>query len=145
MSQPPVAPQHPIVHREHGLERDDDYHWLLDKSSEESLAYLRAERAYYDDQMQPLAPLVQTLTGEMVQRVPQTEESARWREGAYEYFTRVPAGREFPQLLRVGRDGRENLVLDQNELLKDSSYVEVGVRLVSPSRRSARLLGRCRG
>ncbi|MFL6287455.1 MAG: S9 family peptidase [Actinomycetes bacterium] len=133
MSQPPVAPKHPTVHREHGVERVDDYHWLLDKSSEESLSYLRAERAYYDAEMKPLASLIETLTEEMVRRVPQTEESARWREGSYEYFTRVPEGREFAQLFRVGADGVESLVLDQNELLEDSSYVEVGVRLVSPN------------
>jgi oligopeptidase B len=132
MSQPPVAPRHPTVHREHGVERPDDYHWLKDKTGEASLAYLRAERAYYDEEMKPLAHLVQTLTDEMIQRVPATEESARWREGSFEYFTRVPEGREFAQLLRIGPDGRESIVLDQNALLDNSTYVDVGVQLVSP-------------
>jgi oligopeptidase B len=131
MSQPPVAPQHRTIHREHGVERPDDYHWLRDKSSEESLSYLRAERAYYDDQMKPLTELVEELTQEMINRVPSTEDSARWREGSYEYFTRVQKGREFSQLLRVDTDGNESVVLDQNELLGDSTYVEVGVQLVS--------------
>jgi oligopeptidase B len=132
MHQPPIAPKHPIVHREHGVERPDDYHWLLDKSGEESLAYLRAERSYYDEQMKPLGDLVERLTDEMIQRVPATEESARWREGSYEYLTRVPQGREFSQLVRIEPDGGESILLDQNELAQDSSYIEVGVRLVSP-------------
>ena len=132
MSQPPVAPQHPIVHHEHGIERSDNYHWLKDKTSSESLGYLRAERAYYDEQMKPLAGLVQELTDEMVGRVPASEVSARWREGSYEYFTRVKEEREFSELVRVDATGNETVVLDQNELLGDSSYVEVGVQLVSP-------------
>ena len=68
MSQPPVAPQHHTIHRQHGVERPDDYHWLRDKTSEESLSYLRAERAYYDEQMKPLTELVDELTQEMIGR-----------------------------------------------------------------------------
>ena len=128
----PVAPRHPIVHREHGVERPDDYHWLREKTSEESLAYLREERSFYDSQMQPLQSLVAELTAEMSSRVPAVEESARWRQGGREYLTRLPEGREFAQLLRVREDGSEQVLLDQNELLTDSSYVEVGVQLVSP-------------
>lgn len=132
MTQPPVAPQHPHVHREHGVERPDPYSWLKDKTSPESLSYLRAERAYYDEQMQPLTEHVVALTEEMTSRVPETEESARWREGVFEYFTRTPAGLEYPQLWRVDAEGNESLVLDNNALVAPGSYVEVGVRSVSP-------------
>ena len=55
MTQPPVAPVHPAEHNEHGVRRPDPYAWLTDKQSAETLAYLRAERAYYDEQMTPLA------------------------------------------------------------------------------------------
>jgi oligopeptidase B len=132
MSQPPVAPRHPTVTRDHGVERSDDYHWLKDSTSDESLGYLRAERAYYDDQVKPLSSLIDELTHEMASRVLATDESARWREGEYEYFTRLPSGREYRQLVRVDAQGNESVVLDHNELLGDSSYVEVGLELVSP-------------
>ena len=73
----------------------------------------------------------------MTSRVPESEESARWREGGWEYFTRVRAGQEHPQLCRTRGDrqeGEEEIVLlDQNLLRGDSTYVEVGVALVSPS------------
>jgi oligopeptidase B len=82
--------------------------------------------------MVPLADAVQALHKEMSARVPDAEESARWREGGYEYFTRTPQGSEHPQLLRVGADGLPVILLDQNELRGDSAYVEVGVQLVSP-------------
>ena len=124
-----------MVHDDHGVQRPDNYQWLRDKTSDESLAYLREERRYYDEQMQPLHELVAELTAEMSSRVPAVEESARWREGGWEYFTRLPEGREFGQLVRVGADGSEQVLLDQNQLLTDSSYVEVGVQLVSPDGR----------
>ena len=133
MSQPPVAPQHPYTHIEHGVERPDPYSWLKDKTSEQSLAYLRAERAYYDEQMAPLRSLVEELTQEMSSRVPSTETSARWRENGYEYFTREPEGQEHPQLCRVDSSGNESIVLDHNALVEPGHYVEVGVRSVSPN------------
>jgi oligopeptidase B len=132
MSQPPVAPQHPHVHREHGVERPDPYAWLKDKTSDESMAYLRAERAFYDEQLAPLRPMVDELTSEMVARVPEAEDSARWREGDFDYFTREPAGQEYQQLWRVDSAGTESLVLDQNTLVAPGEYVEVGLTLVSP-------------
>ncbi|MEO8107633.1 MAG: hypothetical protein ABI720_09955, partial [Actinomycetes bacterium] len=125
MSQPPLAPQRPYTHTEHDVERPDPYSWLKDKTSEESMAYLRAERAFYDEQMSPFRPLIDELTSEMIARVPKSEDSARWREGEYEYFTREPAGQEYPQLLRADATGLESIVLDQNSLVDPGEYVEV--------------------
>ncbi len=133
MSQPPVAPQHPHTHREHGVERPDPYAWLKVKTSDESLAYLRAERAYYDEQMAPLRPLTDELRREMSERVPTTEESARWREHGCEYFTRELEGQEHPQLCRSDSAGNESVVLDHNKLVEPGHYVEVGVRSISPN------------
>ncbi|MCZ3386427.1 MAG: prolyl oligopeptidase family serine peptidase, partial [Actinomycetia bacterium] len=135
MSQPPVAPQHPHVHREHGVERPDPYAWLKDKHGEESLAYLRAERAHFDSEMEPLRPFVEQLRAEMFDRIPPQEESARWREGKYEYFTRDPEGGEYSQLWRVDDAGDEHLLLDQNQLVSAGEFLELGIMLVSPDAR----------
>lgn len=132
---PPVAPVHKHVHEQHGVLRHDPYFWLSDKTSEESLAYLRAERAYYDQQVESLAALTEELQAEMVARVAPSTESARWREGAYEYFTRTQPGLEYDQFLRIDESGAETLLLDENALLGDSTYVAVGLRLVSPDSR----------
>ncbi|HVQ88153.1 MAG TPA: prolyl oligopeptidase family serine peptidase [Actinomycetes bacterium] len=129
---PPVAPVEPHVHDQHGVPRPDPYFWLKDKLSQRSLDYLRAERSYYDAVMAPLSDLTTELTAEMTSRVTQGEDSARWREGDYEYFTRTCPGLEYEQLWRVGADGVEKLVLDENLLTGQSSYVGLGVRLVSP-------------
>ncbi|MCZ3389156.1 MAG: prolyl oligopeptidase family serine peptidase [Actinomycetia bacterium] len=132
MSQPPVAPQHPHTHNQHGVDRPDPYAWLQDKTSEETLTYLRAERAFHDEEMAPLQPLVQQLQQEMSSRVPVTEQSPRWREHGFDYFTREPQGQEHPQLCRVDSDGNESIVLDHNTLVEPGHYIEVGVRSVSP-------------
>lgn len=132
MSQPPVAPQHAHTHSEHNVQRSDPYGWLKDKTSEESLDYLRAERAYYDAEMGRLGPVVAELSEEMRGRVPATEDSARWHEHGFAYFIRAPQGQEYPQLWRVDGAGTESIVLDQNALVDPGEYVEVGVELVSP-------------
>ena len=72
----------------------------------------------------------------MSSRVPPTEESARWREGGFEYFTREPEGQEHPLLCRRGwRRERVVIVLDHNALVDPGQYVEVGVRSISPDGR----------
>ena len=96
--------------------------------------YLVAERRFYDHQVGPLGPLMDELRAEMVGRVPTGEQSARWSEGGAEYFTRTVPGAEFEQFCRVA-EGSELVLLDENTLLGDSTYVSVGVRLVSPGGR----------
>lgn len=130
---PPVAPRREHVHQQHGEARPDPYFWLKDKTSEESLANLRAEREYYDAQVTPLADLTAELAAEMKSRVAPATESARWREGAYEYFTRTAEGREYDQFFRANASGADQLLLDENELLGESTYVALGLRLVSPN------------
>lgn len=132
---PPKAPVHPHVHREHGVSRPDPYAWLEDKTSEESLTYLRAERAHYEESVAHLSGLRERLYDEMAARVQPAEESVRWRRGGFWYFTRTLPGQDHPQHWRADDGGREEVLLDVNELAAGSSYVEVGVREVSPSTR----------
>ena len=135
---PPEAIRREHVHREHGVDRLDPYYWMRDKDNPEVFAHLQREREFYDQETAPLRGLVDRLTAEIVARVPTTDESARWREGKHEYFTRVVEGQEFEQFCRVETDGTVTVLLDDNELLGDSSYVELGVRSVSPDGRVRR-------
>jgi oligopeptidase B len=130
----PVAPRHSFAHTEHDVSRVDDYAWLRDKHGDESVAYLRAERAYYDAAVAPLADLTAELRAEMVARIPQSSESVHWRAGGREYFTRDVPGQEYEQFCRVGLDGSGTVevLLDANELLGDGDFIELGVREVSP-------------
>lgn len=131
----PRAPEQEHTHREHEVERADPFYWLKDKHSKQSVSYLQAERDFYDVSMSPLNPLIEQLRAEMLSRVAPREESARWREGAFEYFTRSPEGSEYEQLWRIDPKGVEQLLLDENELLGGSTFVAVGLRQVSPDGR----------
>lgn len=108
---------------------------MRDKADPEVFAHLRREREFYDTETAGLRGLVGQLTDEILTRVATADQSARWREGDHEYFTRVIEGKEFTQFCRVEADGTVTVLLDENELLQDSAYIELGVRSVSPDGR----------
>src|SRR5262245_8069544 len=89
--------------------------------------YLGQERRYYNQSVAPLADLTERLAEEMKARVAPADQSAMWREGAFQYFTRTVDGAEYDQLCRVPvtADSAEqcDVVLDENALLGDSSYI----------------------
>jgi oligopeptidase B len=110
---------------------------MRDTSDPGMLAYLAAERAYYDQQTARTAALREALLAEMTARVPPAEDSVWWRRGEYRYFTRWLPGRDYPQFCRTPLAGGDTQVLlDENLLLDDPAcdggYVALGVREVSP-------------
>ena len=98
-SGPPVAPQEPFEHTEHGVVRPDPYAGCA-RLDEPVLAHFAAEREWYDVATGHLGPLVQELRAEMADRVPATDSSVSWPQHGYSYYTVLPAGREYVQLLR---------------------------------------------
>ena len=91
-SGPPVARRGPGA---------DPYAWMRDRDQPEMRAYLAAERAYYDQQTAPLQGLREELFAELAARLPPAEESVRWRQGAFWYFTRTVAGQQLKQFCRA--------------------------------------------
>jgi len=132
---PPSAAREPYEHVAHGVRRSDPYHWMrrLDAGV---LAHLTAERVWYDAATAHLSPLVRTLRAEMTGRVPATDSSISWPQQGYSYYTVLPAGREYVQLLRrrhdASVDSDPELLLDANALAGDGDYVDLGLWKVSP-------------
>jgi oligopeptidase B len=158
MTAPPQAPRKPHQHTEQGTSRSDPYHWMRDVTSDEVLTHLRAERAWYDAATGHLSSSVETLRSEMVDRTPAADLSVSWRHGNSSYYTRLPAGRDYRQLLRdlntflepsradpedqSGSDDdfkrNTQVLLDANDLADGpdgADYVELGLTLVSPDER----------
>ncbi|HEX2810312.1 MAG TPA: hypothetical protein VHN80_29450, partial [Kineosporiaceae bacterium] len=132
---PPTAERRPTVHEAHGIKRDDDYAWLRTIDDECVLAYLRAERDYYDGSTAHLHSLRLRLAGEMIARTPAADSSVRWRRGPSVYYTRTTQGEQYERLYRIddGVDDDEDaarLLLDPNSLA-DGPYLALG--LVEPS------------
>ena len=134
MPDPPAAPRVPFVRELHGTAEADDYAWMRDHDDPKLLAYLRAERAYYDAHATHLADLAGRLLAESAGRMPGgTDDSVGWPLSGFIYRTRTPEGRENLQLLR-SKDGEsaQMVLLDENVIGAGSGYVEVGSREPSP-------------
>ncbi|MFC6006889.1 prolyl oligopeptidase family serine peptidase [Angustibacter luteus] len=157
MTTPPQARQQPHEHTEHGVRRPDPYHWMRRLDAPDLLAHLEAERDWYRSATGHLVSLVEALRSEMLERVPATDPSVSWRYRGSSYYTLLPAGREYRQLLRdfntsdagsvlkswpngveADEHGRRSEVLLDANLLADQAgtgYVELGLTLVSPDGR----------
>ncbi len=139
-SRPPVAEVRPAA------PGADPYAWMRDTTDPAMLAYLAAERCYYDQQMAHTGAVRAELMAEMSARMAPATESVSWRRGNFAYFTRNVAGLGHEQFCRrpagepdggTGAQGAAaEVLLDENLLLEDpecgGGYVALGVREVSP-------------
>jgi oligopeptidase B len=151
---PPVASRREVVHELHGDRRVDAYAWLRDTDDPETLAYLAAERAFYDASTEHLRDDAEALFKAMAARVAPAEQSVAHRRERFAYFTRTVGGREYPEHCRLqlpadlppDADWRAHIdageagaapqvILDPAELTGGSAYVRVGVTAVSPDER----------
>src|SRR5687767_9298210 len=71
-TQPPVAERRPRLVKASAGEREDEYYWLRDdtRAAPDVLAYVRAENAYTDQMLAPLAATQRTIHDELVARIP---------------------------------------------------------------------------
>jgi oligopeptidase B len=127
---------------------------MRDTGSPDLLAHLVAERLWYESATGHLSSLVESLRSEMTGRVPPTDRSVSTRYQGFSYYTVLPTGRDYPQVLRElntseapattesvapGDDSDGNrgpqLVLDVDALDDGSGYLELGLTRVSPDGR----------
>ncbi len=135
--QPPVAPIHPHSVTLHDDTRADDYFWLREKESPEVTAYLEAENAYADEQMQRTTALQKTLYDEILARIQETDQSAPYRKGAFEYYHRTEEGQQYRTYCRrePGNADTEQVLLDMNALAEGRPFLGLGAYEVSPDGR----------
>ncbi len=134
---PPVAATKPHSVTLHGDTRVDDYLWLRDKGAADVTAYLEAENAYADLQMAPNAALQKVLYDEIVGRIQETDQSAPYRKGAFEYYHRTEEGKQYRTHCRraPGKPESEQVLLDMNALAEGRPFLGLGVYEVSPDGR----------
>jgi oligopeptidase B len=134
-SDPPVARRDPVASNHHGHQRVDDYAWMH-QDAPGLRDYLLTERQYYDRCTSPSRDLRQTLYAEMARRLAPTDESVRWRHGAWSYYTRTSETEQYEDLYRrPTAGGDEEVVLSSNDLSVGKDYFALGVREVSPDDR----------
>ena len=134
---PPVAPTHSHSVTLHGDTRVDDYFWLREKGAPEVVAYLEAENAYAEEHMAPTVELQKTLYDEILGRIQETDQSAPYRKGAFEYYHRTEEGKQYRSYCRrePGEASTEQVLLDMNALAEGRPFLGLGVYEVSPDGR----------
>ena len=98
---PPVAVRRPHRREHHGRVFVDDYEWLRDKDSPETIAHLEAENAYTEAMTAELADLRETVYREIRSRIKETDMSVPVRSGRWWYFSRTTEGKSYARHCRV--------------------------------------------
>jgi oligopeptidase B len=128
---------HPVS-SPHGV-RSDPYYWLRDdaRTLPAVLDHLRAENAYRDACLAPLAPLEQRLFAEIIGRIRQDDATVPARRNGYWYYTRYETGREYPLYCRRAGSmaAAEELLLDANAAAAGHEFYEAAELAVSPDNR----------
>src|SRR5262245_39560483 len=132
-AKPPVAKKVPRTTTLHGDTLVDNYYWLREKANSEVIAYLEAENAYTDAVMKPTEGFQEALYSEMLGRIKQTDLTVPYKQGDYFYYTRTEKGKQYPIRCRKrgSLDGKEEVILDANELAKGQKFLNVGAFDVS--------------
>jgi oligopeptidase B len=148
MVEPPVAKKEPTERTHHGDTFVDDYEWLRDKESAETIAYLEAENAYTETATAHLAGLREKLFEEIRSRTKETDLSVPSRIGQFWYYGRSVEGKQYgiscrcpvsgpddwtPPLLDAESDvPGEEVLLDSNELAEGHEFFSLGAASISP-------------
>ncbi|MGL5037308.1 MAG: oligopeptidase B, partial [Aeromonas sp.] len=135
---PPVAAKHPHSLKMHGDTRIDNYYWLRDdqRQAPEVLQYLEAENAYTEAMLKPTQPLREQLYKEMVERIPQQDESVPYVKNGYRYQTRYEPGKEYAIYSRTQLgDAQSHLLLDCNQRADGHEFYSLGALEVSRNNR----------
>ncbi|MBN1894241.1 S9 family peptidase [bacterium] len=134
---PPVAAVKPVTLEKFGHARIDHYFWLRERDDPEVLQYLQDENAYTRTVMSHTQALQDTLFSEFRNRVKQTDVSVPYRMKGYFYYSRKQEGKEYDILCRKkgSLEGREEILLDQNEMSAGHDYFSLGSWRVSPDGR----------
>jgi oligopeptidase B len=137
---PPVAAKVAWQETRHGEVVTDDYRWLQQKDDPDVIAHLNAENAYTDAMTASLKPLADKLYAEIKGRMQEVDLSVPTRRGAYYYYTRTEAGKQYPVNCRrragpgMAYDDKadEEVLLDQNRLAEGQKFFAVAGMKVSP-------------
>ncbi len=146
--EPPRAKKVPTARTFHGDTVVDEYEWLRDKESPDTIAYLEAENAYTEQATAHLAKLREILFEEIRTRTKETDLSVPSRIGSYWYFSRSIEGKQYgiscrcpvsgpddwtPPVLDVDTEiPGEQVLLDLNELAEGHDFFSLGASSISP-------------
>lgn len=112
----------------------DPYFWMRDRSNPGVIEYLKRENEYTERMMRHTRELREKLFQELKRRFPEDDCSVPYRKGAFKYYRRIDAGRQYEVYCRMplDYDGPEEVLLDLNEEARGYDYCDVGAFETSP-------------
>jgi len=130
----PVPPKRPYEITQHGKTRVDDYFWLRQREDPDVLKYLHAQMDYLEEVMWHTKPLQETLFTEMKGRIQETDSTVPEKRGAYLYYERTEAGKQYPIFCRKkdSPESQEEILIDQNQLAEGKIFCSVSGFAISP-------------
>jgi len=131
---PPIAKQIPHTWQRPTGPADDPWAWLRDRDDPDTVAYLEAENAFADEWFDRRSALVETIFGEIKQRVQETDLSAPVRKDGWWYVTRTEEGASYPIHCR-GRSAAsatEEVLLDENAEAEGHEFFTIHAFDVNP-------------
>ena len=149
---PPIAKQEALIREFHGRSFVDEYEWMRNKESQDTLDYLNAENTYTEAKTAHLKQLTENVFEEIKSRVKQTDMSVPSRAGDYWYYGRSEEGKEYgfscrisvsegqdpwepPVIPEEGKPEGEQILLDNNALAEGHDYFALGAASVTKSGR----------
>jgi len=136
---PPVASTIPNVTKHHDDTLTDNYHWLRDHgwpkvTDERVIGYLNEENAYYHEVMDPLKANEDNLYQEILGKIKLDDSSVPVKKDNYFYYTRMEKNSNHAIVCRKKDtlDSPEEIILNVNELAKQSKFFNVEAMAVSP-------------
>ncbi len=140
-NEPPIARRVPHSFTRHGETIEDPYAWLRDPhypevTASDVLGYLEAENSYFENEMKPLRPLVETIFNEMKGRVKDDDSSVPQKDGDFLYWFAFDKGGDYAKWYRRPvAGGPDQVILNEPELAKGHDFFRLGGFAVSPDAR----------
>lgn len=131
---PPIARKVPKELVTHGDARVDNYFWLRDRANPGVIEYIEAENRYADEATKHTEPLKKKLIEELKSRMIETDISVPQKKDDYYYYTRSERGKQYPIHCRKKGtlNAEEEVILDENDIAKESVFFTVNMHKVSP-------------
>ena len=126
----------PVNFEAHGVTRVDNYYWMRDdtRENEEVISHLESENKYIESWFESGEDLRDKLFEEITDRIPKKEDSVPIRLKSYEYFRRYEPGNEHGiYIRRKNKNAKEFVLIDVNELAKDSEFYQLANWSISPN------------
>ncbi|MCK9584384.1 MAG: prolyl oligopeptidase family serine peptidase [Candidatus Cloacimonetes bacterium] len=130
----PLAPSRPDTTFVHDVCLVDQWNWLSDRDDPALRQVLASESRYTKAALKPSRRLSKKLFKEFLSRIPKSQESAPYPYEGYFYFSRQNLKQAYPIHWRRAQTGhgKDELLLDENELAKGKEFFALGFSEISP-------------